>query len=73
MDENGGKGNNAEVTMKLSDITFRPGEKIKTATGYIKVMAFVDGYVMARNKGCHPFCESYYDFRRRVQKEKIVA
>ena len=34
--------------------------------GYLKVMAIIDGYVMARYKGCIPFCESENAFINRV-------
>jgi len=35
-----------------------PGSKL----GRIKVMAVVDGYVMARRLGCAPFCEALSSF-----------
>lgn len=50
--------------------SFSVGDKFahKEGGGYIKVMAIADGYVMARNKGCIPFCESINDFIVRLEK-----
>lgn len=45
------------------------GTKIPTSEGnYIKIMAVADGYVMARNNGCIPFCESIERFIARLQQ-----
>jgi len=34
--------------------------------GYLKIMAFVDGYYMARFKGCVPFCCKQDELIRRM-------
>lgn len=48
--------------------TFHVGDKIPSKEmGYIKIMAFEDGYVMARYKGCMPWCVTIKEF------EKIIA
>lgn len=38
-------------------------------SNWLKVMAYVDGYIMARFKGCIPFVLNLSDFIRRVHKE----
>lgn len=50
--------------------SFCAGDKFahKEGNGYIKVMAIADGYVMARNKGCIPFCEKIDEFIVRLEK-----
>ena len=50
--------------------SFCAGDKFahKEGTGYIKVMAIADGYVMGRNKGCIPFCENIDEFIVRLEK-----
>jgi hypothetical protein len=39
---------------------------------YIKVMAIVDGYVMARYKGCMPFVQGEKEFTKRVENFKEI-
>ena len=34
---------------------YKVGQKIKVGDSYIKIMAFAEGYYMARRKGCFPF------------------
>jgi len=47
------------------------GDKIPVKTWtWIKVMAYVDGYVMGRYKGCMAFADSLEAFKKRVQSEK---
>ncbi|PKM47115.1 MAG: hypothetical protein CVV05_01620 [Gammaproteobacteria bacterium HGW-Gammaproteobacteria-1] len=35
------------------------------ATGEVRVMAVVEGYVMARHKGCMPFLKKVPEFREK--------
>lgn len=48
---------------------FAPGTRLES----VKVMAVVDGYVMARRSGCMPFCMSVKDFERRFSLAKALA
>lgn len=44
------------------------GKKIPTKNnGWIKIMAFSDGYYMARFKGCYPFCCSYKQLLKKIE------
>jgi hypothetical protein len=53
------------------DITFKPEDKFPYPDGsYLKVMAIVDGYVMARNKGCMPFVQTVKEFQKRIKENK---
>ncbi len=58
-----------KVKTTLKD-DFREGDKFATEGGksYIKIMAIADGYVMARNKGCIPFCETIKEFVLRLKE-----
>jgi len=57
--------NNNDIHLRIE-----VGEKIKTRDGsYIKIMAIEDGYVMARKKGCIPFCQSINGFVERIRHE----
>jgi hypothetical protein len=47
--------------------SFMVGSKIPhLRNGYIKIMAFVDGYYMARFKGCVPFVCTQRELIRRM-------
>jgi hypothetical protein len=47
--------------------SFMVGSKIPhIKNGYIKIMAFVDGYYMARFKGCVPFVCTQRELIRRM-------
>lgn len=63
------KINLSKKVMPINDIRYNIGDKIphKEGNGYIKVMAIAEGYVMARNKGCIPFCESIDKFIERIR------
>ena len=51
---------------------FEVGQKILTKHNHnIKIMAIVDGYVMAKYSRCMPFCDSLDDFKKRVDENKL--
>lgn len=53
------------LVCKLGGI--RVGDKIPTTMQqYLKVMAYVDGYVMARYKGCIPFVSTIKEFEKKL-------
>ena len=46
-----------------------PGFRYPSQYKDIKVMAIVDGYVMARYMGCSPFAEAHDEFELRIKRE----
>lgn len=55
--------------MEHQEIELIPGQSFEVITGLpVKLMAIVDGYVMARHKGCFPFVETIATFRTRIKK-----
>ena len=46
----------------------REGDKFQDKYGLVKVMAFVDGHVMARRPRCMPFVMSASDFLKKYSK-----
>ena len=54
-------------TKPLVSGCFRVGQKIPMISGgYLKIMAYADGYYMARFKGCIPFCCRQDELIRRM-------
>lgn len=55
--------------MEHQEIELIPGQSFEVIIGLpVKLMAIVDGYVMARHKGCFPFVETIDRFRMRIKK-----
>lgn len=49
---------------------FFPGQKIPVPfMHYVEVMAIAKNYVMARRKGCVPFCMTIKDFDKWIKRQ----
>ena len=60
------------VVTQQEPIDFHAGMKISVEESeYVKIMAIVDGYVMARMKGAYPFIMPMKKFRERFKIKSI--
>lgn len=55
--------------IEAGQIWMDPSETVRFGFREVRIMAFADRYVMARRKGCIPFCMRDEDFVKKFSQE----